>query len=1141
MDRGPTGDDEVPLRFGVLGELRVTLGDKVLDPGARLQRNLLAILLIEAGRVVAVDRLVELLWGDEAPSAALASLQAYVSQLRRILEPGRPARAPARVLVTQDPGYALKVRPDQVDAWAFQALAAEAHEMLDSGSTHEALERLESALGMWRGDPLAEFSAETWAVPIAARLTERRDAALEDRVDAWLALGRHAQAVAELEEMVDARPLRERRWGQLIVATYRCGRQADALRAYQRCRTVLGDELGIEPGPELRRLEAAVLAQDPALDRPPTAHAIPVKVHDTDIAGDPAADLHAVQVGRLRERISRAEGGRGGVVVLVGEPGVGKTTIAEQAADLAADAGAVVVWTRCLDATAAPAYWPWIQLLRDLPDGPYVASARQRLEGELELRGEGAAAAFHAYETVVAALRESAATRPVIACIDDLQAADDPSLALLQLLAGDLHRTPVLVIITMRDTEPSAALDRTLGELLRHRGVERLSVPPLQLSEVERLVTHTAGEPPASEVVTALAERTGGNLFYLTELLRLLGSEQRSHSLNAVEILRLDVPSGVRDVVIRRAQRLPDNTQALLTIAAVAGRDADLDLLERAAQMDSEQLMLALEPAVAAGLLAETDHGWGYRFRHPLIHESIYAQTGKIEQARLHARIGAALELTTAADTPARRAQLAHHFLAAGPLGDPAKALTYARAAAAAAARQGAWGEATRHLEAGLDVGAAAPDHVRCDVLIELGRARRSAGLIRESHDALQEAVGLADALGDEDRVLAAAVAFGSAALWGSREWGETDHALVAILQRQLSRLTDPEDERRVGICATLAVELYFGDDAPVGWEYANQALAVARQLGTPEPLGLAASAYLLSALVNDHIDARVTLIGELLDQQPTLGLPPDVEAVLRGHLLTERLRAGDMAAFDSELARVWDLATDVLHSVELQAQLHFIEACRYFITGDLDGGQAAGERGFNLLAGVSATWSQPSRIIMESSTMLLAGLTDAAGGPATLAGQADALAALADTPDHPSEPHLAAPAAALGYLHRGEPERARELVRKWFAPPPRAWTWMHPISYWAQVAIALGEPDPGWLYDQLLPHSGRLALVGVGADCGGAVDSLLAGLAMRLGRPQEALDRAQAGIALERHARAGAWARRTTEIIEQAHAALGS
>src|SRR5690349_11436482 len=264
-----TGDSR--LRFAVLGPFRVERDGQQVDLGPRLQRTLLAILLLDAGHVVPVDRLIDLLWRDGPPPAPAASLQAYVSQLRRVLEPGRPPRAHATVLVTQEPGYVLRAGDDQVDALRFQAMARQAHNDLAAGQPTAAAAQLEDALALWRGEPLAEFAAEPWAVPVITRLTGTHDLAAEDRIGAWLALGRHAEAATELEAMVAARPLRERRWEQLILATYRCGRQADALRAYQRCRTVLAGELGLEPGPELRRLEAAVLAQDPSLDWQPAA------------------------------------------------------------------------------------------------------------------------------------------------------------------------------------------------------------------------------------------------------------------------------------------------------------------------------------------------------------------------------------------------------------------------------------------------------------------------------------------------------------------------------------------------------------------------------------------------------------------------------------------------------------------------------------------------------------------------------------------------------------------------------------------------------------------------------------------------------------------------------------------------------
>lgn len=197
----------------------------------------------------------------------------------------------------------------------------------------------------------------------------------------------------------------------------------------------------------------------------------------------------------------------------------------------------------------------------------------------------------------------------------------------------------------------------------------------------------------------------------------------------------------------------------------------------------------------------------------------------------------------------------------------------------------------------------------------------------------------------------------------------------------------------------------------------------------------------------------------------------------------------------------------------------------RYLVAGDIERGAELIELGYQSLPNLGTTWLEPDRFVLESCQMLLTG---------TLADHAEQIAERLAHPDHPSIPHLAAPAAALGFAHRGNIERARQIATRWFAPPPRSWTWVQAIAYWAQVAAALGDPDPAWQYAQLAPHAGEGAIVGHITDCGGAVDSLLAGLAWRLGRLDEAFGHARAGLALETRIGSRIWIGRTNDLIER-------
>ena len=248
------------MRFRILGPLEVWDKGVEISVGGPKLRALLALLLLHPNEVVPADRLIDDLWGEDSPERAAAALRVNVSRLRKAL--------PEDVLTTRSPGYVLCIEPDDLDLHRFERLVNQARGLSARGQGADASERLREALSLWRGSPLADFAYESFAQSAIARLEEIRLAAVELRIDADLAVGRHAELVGELEALVAEQPLRERLREYLMTALYRSGRQAEALDAYKDARRALVDQLGIEPSAELQALERAILRQEPALNLP---------------------------------------------------------------------------------------------------------------------------------------------------------------------------------------------------------------------------------------------------------------------------------------------------------------------------------------------------------------------------------------------------------------------------------------------------------------------------------------------------------------------------------------------------------------------------------------------------------------------------------------------------------------------------------------------------------------------------------------------------------------------------------------------------------------------------------------------------------------------------------------------------------
>lgn len=474
--------------FATLGALEVSDASGPVAMGGPKERLVLAVLLARANRVVSLDAIVDAVWGEDPPRTADRTVHAYVARLRSVLEPDRSRRDPHRLLVTEGRGYRLKVTGDQLDSLRFEELAQRGSEQLANGD-ESAAATLREALALWRGEPFAGHADVEVCAAEARRLREIWLVAVEDRIEADLAGGATGALVAEVDSLVAEHPFRERLWGNLMLALYRAGRQADALAAYQRARQQLVDELGIEPGSDLRQLEAAILAQDSSLDTPRRERRGPGGLPLPLEAVGPAFVGRDRELERLRSAWERAVAGRGGLVSIVGPEGMGKTRLIAELAREAHQGGGVVLYGRC-DHSHRGA-----RALLDLA----LRSAGASL-GELDTDGaEGDLAG-----TVARFLPTWTQGRPVLLALDDLHLADADALEVVAELAEWCLAGPVLVVGAFRsDAEaprPGDADDGSSHVVLRG----------LDAAAVGRICELYAPDGWASDEVERLSDLTGG-------------------------------------------------------------------------------------------------------------------------------------------------------------------------------------------------------------------------------------------------------------------------------------------------------------------------------------------------------------------------------------------------------------------------------------------------------------------------------------------------------------------------------------------------------------------------------------------------------------------------------------------------------
>ncbi|MFI0444705.1 BTAD domain-containing putative transcriptional regulator [Actinomadura sp. 6N118] len=875
----------------VLGPFVASVNGAPADLGGPRQRAVLARLAAAHGQMVPADRLIDELWPGEAPPRAAAGLQSFVSHLRRALEPGRPPRTPAEVLVTSPPGYALRLPTANVDAWRFDTLVDEAGELLAADDPATARLRAEAALGEWRGPAYAEFAELSWAVTEAGRLDERHRLAVERRAEAMLRLAAAIEAVPDLEAHASANPLREEAWRLLALALYRAGRQGDALGALRRARKTLADELGVDPGPALRRLEADILAQAPELDPQPAPRpqtpipptplrttqprttppetmpfktAPPVLRLVPEPAGEtPAGTLfvgRADELERLATAAQDSAAGRCTVALVSGEAGMGKTSLIERFGDTLGGDGWTCAWGSAPETGGAPAAWPWAELLRELAavDPPEAELARTLgpLLGDA-VTGLGADATtgrFRLHLAVAGYLGALSDKAPLLLVLDDLHWADDETLALLTGLPARLRSRPVLMVATFRQTETSDRLAAALAALARQEPL-RIELAGLASDEVAMLVRDVCVTEVGEADVAGIAERTGGNPFFTRETARLLDVEGPSAATRGI-------PAGVGDVLRRHIARLPEDAQSILRNAAVVGRDVDLAVLTEISGGDEDAVIEAVEAGLAGGLIVEPAAG-RIRFGHALIRDTLYDELSRIRRTRIHGRVAAAQERRR----PDEIAALAHHFLAAGD--DPAKAARYARLAAKAAEARFAHGTAAELLVQAADLlRAQGPESMRDLLETEVAAIHASAlaGLVVAARERRWRAMAEARAFGDVRLLGRIIVSYDVPTLWTSHVYGAVDQDAVDAAEAALAGLGDDDEELRIRLLTSVAIELE-GDPDPRGAEASIEAVRRARRLGRPDLLVVALNGRFLNAFrTADDLAERRRISAEILE-----------------------------------------------------------------------------------------------------------------------------------------------------------------------------------------------------------------------------------------------------------------------------------
>ncbi|MET0418768.1 MAG: BTAD domain-containing putative transcriptional regulator, partial [Actinoplanes sp.] len=776
------------MQVRLLGPVEVEVDGTSRPVRGRRRQALLCLLALHRGRVVSADRLIDVAWRDAPGEVSGNTLQSHVSQLRHLLG-GRDA------IVSRPPGYLLDLPRDTVDAEVAEELVERA---LRSADVAERARLTRQALDLWRGSPLADLAGLPDLDDHADRLATLRLRAVHASFEARLALGRHAEVLPELERQARDHPLDERLHGQLILALYRADRQADALTAYRRLSRTLDEELSIRPSRSVRDLEAAVRRQDPRLASPaPPAAPARTRVGTAVVGRD--ADLAV-----LCAAVDAAAGGEGGAVFVVGEPGIGKSRLADEAARHAERSDLTVLRGRA----AAPRMQfralteALLSVVRraGLPDDPALAPYRPALsrllpEWQAESTAETGDSLVVLAEAVLRLVVSLSRPHGCVLVLEDLHDADPETLAVVDYLVDNAGREPVLVVGTVRG-DPGPAL--RMVDAARHRRAARvLELRRLSGDAVAELAGACLDVPADAvpePVLDQLLATADGIPLYVEELLATMVGEgvlnRRDGRWSVDGPVSPPVPVSLRATLTGRVDRLGADARMVLTAASLLGRQFPAGAAGAAAGLETTALLDGLREAVGAQLIVPQDDADWYAFRHALIADALQVRMLPMERAVLARR--AAAWLSGEAPFDGLEQLTAELWMTAG---EPVRAAGQWAEAGRRAAERGAVSTAAALLERALSQPGADPAGA---VAAELVRVYALAGRV---DDAYALAARMDHGAAPVHLHLAQVAAAAGHWRQGMQELAEVRRRLGA----------DPEPRVRARMDA-LAAELIFGD-----------------------------------------------------------------------------------------------------------------------------------------------------------------------------------------------------------------------------------------------------------------------------------------------------------------------------------------